>query len=124
MGSVVSYSNDVKADVLHVSRSNLGRFGAVSREVAEDMVKGVSKLMQTDCAMATTGIAGPEGGTKYKPVGTVWIAAKYLDTVVSELIQFKGDRETVIESATNHAMVMLIKLLRNSYTLQEDINDD
>jgi nicotinamide-nucleotide amidase len=88
------------------------------------MVKGDSKLMQTDCAMATTGIAGPEGGTKYKPVGTVWIAAKYLDTVVSELIQFKGDRETVIESATNHAMVMLIKLLRNSYTLQEDINDD
>lgn len=124
MGSVVSYSNDVKAEVLHVSRSNLGRFGAVSREVAEDMVKGVSKLMQTDCAMATTGIAGPEGGTKYKPVGTVWIAAKYLDTVVSELIQFKGNRETVIESATNHAMVMLIKLLRNSYTLQEDINDD
>lgn len=124
MGSVVSYSNDVKADVLKVSRSNLSRFGAVSREVAEDMVRGVSKLMQTDCAIATTGIAGPEGGTKYKPVGTVWIAAKYRDTVVSELIQFKGNRETVIESATNHGMVMLVKLLRNNYILQEDINDD
>ncbi len=124
MGSVVSYSNDVKAEVLHVSRSNLGRFGAVSREVAEDMARGVSKLMQTDCAIATTGIAGPEGGTKYKPVGTVWIAAKYRDTVVSELIHFQGDRETVIESATNHGMVMLIKLLRNKYTLQEDISDD
>lgn len=124
LGSVVSYSNDVKADVLHVSRSSLGRFGAVSRQVAEEMAKGVSKLMQTDCSIATTGIAGPEGGTKFKPVGTVWIAAKYGETVVSEMKKFKGDRQTVIESATNHGMVMLIKLLRNSYIFQEDINDD
>lgn len=124
LGSVVSYSNDVKADVLHVSRGSLGRFGAVSRQVAEEMAKGVSKLMQTDCSIATTGIAGPEGGTKFKPVGTVWIAAKYGETVVSEMIKFKGDRQTVIESATNHGMVMLIKLLRNNYIFQEDINDD
>lgn len=124
LGSVVSYSNEVKAEVLRVNRNNLNRFGAVSRQVAEDMVKGVSKLMHTDCSMATTGIAGPEGGTKFKPVGTVWMAAKYNDQIISEIINFKGDRNDVIESATNHVMFMLIKLLRNSYKIQEEINDD
>ena len=124
LGSVVSYSNDVKAKVLGVSRSDLDRYGAVSRQVAIQMARGAAKLMQTDCAIATTGIAGPDGGTKFKPVGTVWIAVKYGDTEVAELIQFHGNRENVIESATNHGMVMLIKLLRNNYTLQEEINDD
>lgn len=124
LGSVVSYSNDVKANVLGVSRNNLARYGAVSREVVTDMAAGVSKLMRTDCSMATSGIAGPDGGTKFKPVGTVWMAAKYGDQIVTELKQFSGDREDVIESATNHVMVMLIKLLRNSYTEQEDIADD
>lgn len=124
MGSVVSYSNEVKADVLNVNRSDLARFGAVSKPVAEQMAAGAARLMRTDCSMATTGIAGPEGGTKFKPVGTVWIAANLNDKIVSELIQFKGDRNEVIESATNHAMFMLIKMLRNSYTNQEEINDD
>lgn len=124
MGSVVSYSNQVKADLLNVSRSDLSRFGAVSRQVAEQMVHGVASLMHTNCAMATTGIAGPDGGSKFKPVGSVWIAVRFNNTVVSELIHFKGSREDVIQGATNHAMVMLIKLLRNSYTYQEEINDD
>lgn len=124
LGSVVSYSNDVKADVLGVPRSAISAHGAVSREVAEAMAKGAAKLMRTDCAIATTGIAGPDGGTKYKPVGTVWIAVKYGDQVVSECLHFAGDRNTVIESATNHSMVMLINLLRNNYVMQEDVNDD
>lgn len=124
LGSVVSYSNDVKADVLRVSRGDLGRYGAVSKQVVESMAAGVSKLMKSNCAMATSGIAGPDGGTKFKPVGTVWMAAKYGNKMVSELIHFKGNRTQVIESATHHVMVMLIKLLRNNYTEQEDINDD
>lgn len=124
LGSVVSYSNDVKAEVLGVSRSDIARRGAVSREVAEQMALGVAKLMRTDCSIATTGIAGPEGGSKFKPVGTVWFAVKYGDRVVSECVLFDGDRDEVIESATNHAMVMLIRLLRNTYSEQEDINDD
>lgn len=123
-GSVVSYSNDVKANVLGVPRRDISSHGAVSRQVVESMAIGVSKLMRTDCAIATSGIAGPDGGTKYKPVGTVWIAAKYGDTIVSELLHFSGDRNTVIESATNHGMVMLINLLRNTYVAQEDVNDD
>lgn len=124
LGSVVSYSNDVKADVLKVPRRDISTYGAVSRQVAEAMAKGVSKLMRSDCAIATTGIAGPDGGTKYKPVGTVWIAVKINNQVVAECIRFKGDRNEVIQSATHHGMVMLINLLRNCYVMQEDINDD
>lgn len=124
LGSVVSYSNDVKADVLKVPRNDISAHGAVSKQVVEAMAKGVSKLMRSDCAIATSGIAGPDGGTKFKPVGTVWIAVKYGDKTVSECHHFKGDRNTVIESATNHGMVMLINLLRNSYVMQEDVNDD
>lgn len=124
MGSVVSYSNDVKENVLGVSRSDIGRFGAVSREVVEAMAKGVSKLMHTECAIATSGIAGPGGGTKFKPVGTVWMAAKYGDQIVSECMHFKGSRNAVIESATNHSLIMLINLLKDKYEAQEDINDD
>lgn len=124
LGSVVSYSNDVKADVLKVPRQYLDRFGAVSQQVVEAMAKGVSTLMNADCSMATSGIAGPDGGTRFKPVGTVWMAVKYKDKVVSECIRFSGNRNEVIESATNHVMVMLIKVLRNSYIMQEDYNDE
>ncbi|MDE5676133.1 MAG: CinA family protein [Muribaculaceae bacterium] len=124
LGSVVSYANDVKTDVLGVPKADISRDGAVSKTVAEAMARGAARLMRTDCAIATTGIAGPEGGTRFKPVGTVWIAVKYGDTVVSECIHFKGDRNNVIESATNHGMVMLINLLRNTYEMQEDVNDD
>ena len=124
LGSVVSYSNEVKANVLGVPRRDIDSHGAVSRPVVEAMAKGASKLMRSDCAIATSGIAGPDGGTKFKPVGTVWIAAKCGEKIVSECIHFKGDRNTVIESATNHGMVMLINLLRNNYVMQDDLNDD
>lgn len=124
MGSVVSYSNDVKANVLGVSRADIDNYGAVSKQVVEAMAKGVAELMRSDCAIATSGIAGPDGGSRFKPVGTVWIAVKYGDKVVSECVHFKGNRDEVIESATNHGLVMLINLLKNSYILQEDINDE
>lgn len=124
MGSVVSYSNDMKAEVLGVSRSDIDRHGAVSKQVAEQMAAGACKLMHTDCAISTTGIAGPGGGSKFKPVGTVWFAVKYRDRIVSECIHFKGDRTAVIEQATNHGLVMMINLLRNNYIIQEELTDD
>ncbi len=124
LGSVVSYSNDVKAKVLGVPRADIDSKGAVSKEVVEAMASGVAALMRTDCAVATSGIAGPDGGTRFKPVGTVWIAAKYRDRIVSECVHFEGNRNEVIESATNHALVMLINLLRNNYETQEDFNDE
>lgn len=124
LGSVVSYSNDVKANVLGVERRDIAINGAVSKPVVEAMARGAAALMKSNCAIATSGIAGPDGGTKLKPVGTVWLSAKYNDTVVSECQHFKGSRNEVIESATNHAMVMLINLLRHTYVEQEDVNDD
>lgn len=124
LGSVVSYANDVKATVLNVPRRDIDKYGAVSRQVVEAMARGAAALMRTDCAIATSGIAGPDGGTKYKPVGTVWIAVKYNDQIVSECLHFSGDRNTVIESATNHGLIMLINLLRNCYVMQEEVNDE
>ncbi|MDE5902882.1 MAG: CinA family protein, partial [Muribaculaceae bacterium] len=124
LGSVVSYSNDVKANVLGVSRGDLGQYGAVSKQVVREMAEGVARLMHTDCAIATSGIAGPDGGTRQKPVGTVWMAAKLQDKTVTECMHFGGDRNSVIESATNHALVMLVNLLRNSYEAPEDFNDE
>lgn len=124
LGSVVSYSNDVKANVLNVNREDISTFGAVSRQVVTAMAVGVAKLMHTDCAIATSGIAGPNGGTKFKPVGTVWMAVKYRDIVETECLHFTGDRIQVIESATNHSMMMLLNLLRNKYTSEEDFNDE
>lgn len=124
LGSVVSYSNDVKAEVLGVDRTLIDRNGAVSRPVVEAMAEGVCRLMHTDCGIATSGIAGPHGGTPAKPVGTVWFAVKYGDKTVSEVRHFKGDRNNVMESATNHGMVMLLQLLRNTYTAPEYAGDE
>lgn len=124
LGSIVSYANDVKANVLNVNRSDIDSFGAVSQEVVESMVKGVSNLMHTDCAIATSGIAGPDGGTAVKPVGTVWMAIKCGNNVISECKYFKGKRKDVIEAATNHSMVMLIKYLRDNFAIEEDLSDE
>ncbi len=124
LGSVVSYSNDIKARVLGVNRSLIDRHGAVSRPVVEEMVKGVCSLMHTNCGMATSGIAGPDGGSASKPVGTVWFAVKYNELVVSEVRHFTGSRNDIIESATNHAMVMLLNVIRNNYTPPEYSGDE
>lgn len=124
LGSIVSYSNEIKTSILGVNRSVIDRCGAVSREVVEEMVEGVCKIMHTDCGIATSGIAGPHGGTPAKPVGTVWFAVKYGDKVVSEVRHFKGERNEVIDSATNHGMVMLLQLLRNTYVAPEYAGDE
>lgn len=124
LGSVVSYANDVKTNVLGVPQKYIDQYGAVSQQVVESMAEGASKLMRTDCAMSTSGIAGPDGGTKYKPVGTVWVAAKYGKQMVSECRHFEGNRNEVIESATSHAMVMLINLLRDSYEEEDELGDE
>ena len=80
-GSIVAYSNEVKKDLLYVSSETLEKYGAVSEETVIEMVKGAMKALKTDCAVATSGIAGPGGGTPEKPVGTVWIAAGYKNEI-------------------------------------------
>ena len=112
-GSVVSYANEVKINVLNVSSADIDVHGVVSEPVVQQMVSGVCKVMNTDCAISTSGIAGPGGAEPGKPVGTVWIAAKAADNVVSQCFHFPGDRERVINRATNEGIKMLLKLLND-----------
>lgn len=112
-GTVVSYANEVKINVLNVSSTDIDVHGVVSEPVVQQMVSGVCKVMNTDCAISTSGIAGPGGAEPGKPVGTVWIAAKAADNVVSQCFHFPGDRERVINRATNEGIKMLLKLLND-----------
>lgn len=112
IGGVVSYANAVKMEELGIPSDMLELNGAVSQPVAERMAQGVRAALRSDWAMATTGIAGPDGGTPEKPVGTVWIAVAGPDGVVSRLGNFPGARELVIERAAMSALNMLRKELR------------
>lgn len=111
-GSVVAYSNAVKHEVLAVKKEVLAEHGAVSEPTVKAMCEGVSYLMNTDCAIATSGIAGPGGGTPEKPVGTVWTAVKCGDRVECECYHLPGTRDRVIDRATNNVLCHLIKMLR------------
>lgn len=110
-GGIVAYSNAVKEHVLHVSPDTLERCGAVSRDTVLQMTAGVQRLLSVDCAIATSGIAGPGGGSVGKPVGTVWVAARYGDREQAECFLFEGDREQVIARATQSGLLMLIRLM-------------
>lgn len=110
-GSIVAYSNEVKQRLLGVSESDLMQFGAVSRPVTEQMAKGALQLLKCDFAIATSGIAGPGGGTTEKPVGTVWIAIAGKDAVISKKYHFTTIREQNIQRTVNTALVMLINSL-------------
>lgn len=110
-GTVVAYSNEVKQQLLDVPESMLQAHGAVSRPVVEAMTAALQQKWGVDCAIATSGIAGPDGGTPDKPVGTVWIAVRLRDEMVVECGEFKGSRSYVIERATQRALLLLIGLL-------------
>ncbi len=111
LGGVVSYSNQVKEEVLGVSEDNLRQWGAVSEPVVEQMVKGVKKLLHVDCAVATSGIAGPGGGTPDKPVGTVWIAVICNEKLKTSLYHLSGNRLDIINQSSEIALRMLYELL-------------
>lgn len=114
LGSVVSYANEVKTQLLGVSAADIMENGVVSQPVVEQMVAGVCRLMGTDCAVATSGIAGPGGATPGKPVGTVWIAAKCAERTVSAVYHLPGNRKRVINRATTEALKLLLSLLRDA----------
>ncbi len=106
-GGIISYSNEVKAEVLGVSRDDLARVGAVSGEVAAQMAEGARRLLKTDMAVSLTGIAGPDGGSDAKPVGLVWFGLATKDGVRTEKAIFRGDRAQVRAQAVTHALGML-----------------
>lgn len=99
-GGVIAYANEVKRDQLSVSEETLQSCGAVSEAVVRQMVEGVAALMHTNCAVATSGVAGPGGGTAEKPVGTVWTAFLVDGIVTTCKLSFKDcGREKNIEAA-------------------------
>ncbi len=111
MGSVVAYDNAVKRDVLGVNAQDLDMYGAVSEQVVRQMAEGVRQLMHTDYAIATSGIAGPTGGTALKPVGTVWIAWATPDGTYAECCQLGKLREQITLRACTKALVKQLSIL-------------
>ena len=111
-GGIVAYSNEVKISLLHVSAETLERHGAVSQETVIEMVKGAMKALKTDCAVATSGIAGPGGGTSEKPVGTVWIAAAYKNEIVTFKQEGDDGRARNVQNAIQNALKMLHTCLK------------
>ena len=110
-GGVVSYANEAKENALEVQHSTLATYGAVSEETIKEMVAGVIKLMNVDYAVATSGIMGPDGGTKEKPVGTVWIAVGNLNKTQSAKHFVRFDRKSNIELTARIALNMLRKFI-------------
>jgi nicotinamide-nucleotide amidase len=109
-GSLVTYSNALKANWLAVSDLNLENFGAVSREVVSEMTEGALNVSYADYALAVSGIAGPDGGSEYKPVGTVVIGVRSKDAAEIEELFFEGDRNYIQEQSTLYAIKMLLLL--------------
>jgi PncC family amidohydrolase len=112
-GGVIAYSDEVKVNLLGVNPEILEKNGAVCEEVVIEMAKGAMKSMNSDCAVATSGIAGPTGGTPEKPVGTVWIAVTMKDKVMTMKASGDEGRNKNIENATLNALQMLQKLFQN-----------
>ena len=110
-GSIVSYANDVKEKILGVTDKTLRTVGAVSEETVRQMVKGAIEKLNVDFAVATSGIMGPDGGTKEKPVGTAWIAAGNKEKIEAVKLSFRFDRERNIEMTAYAALNFLRKFI-------------
>jgi nicotinamide-nucleotide amidase len=109
LGSVVSYSNEMKQDALKVPEQIIQEYGAVSSQTVEAMAEGVRKLSNADLGLATSGIMGPAGGTDAKPVGFVWVGFSSKDKTASTSFQFRFDRKRNIESTATSALDFLRK---------------
>ena len=110
-GGVICYSNDIKRGVLQVPDLLLRRHGAVSEQVAMAMADGACKVLNTDVSVAVTGIAGPDGGSEEKPVGTVWLAWSVDGKTTADDFLFSGDRYQIREQAVFKALEGLLRLM-------------
>lgn len=111
MGSIVAYANTVKQQILGVSTHELEQHGAVSKQVVEQMAQNALRILGCDYAIATSGIAGPDGGTEEKPVGTIWIAIASKDTVSSKVHHFNMGRTQNIKRTVNLALLFLLETM-------------
>lgn len=110
-GGLVAYQNEVKVRQLGVSAETIARHDVVSREVATEMVLGACRLFGTDYAIATTGYAGPGGGTSEIPTGTIWIAAGNVEQVETLCLRLDGSRVRNLEVATREALRLMMNML-------------
>ncbi len=109
----VTYANEAKEKLVGVSHETLEKFGAVSKETAYEMAEGAAKAANADCAIAVTGIAGPDGGTDEKPVGTVYAGFFVKGTVYVERYNFTGSRYDVRRQTADKAVSRLYEILVN-----------
>lgn len=116
VGGIIAYTNDMKLRALDVGDETLAAFGAVSEQVAREMVLGAQRRTIATAAMSITGIAGPDGGSEEKPVGTVWIAAAVADDVQVRRFRFGGERHEVRTRSAQAALTMLWHMLREGET--------
>ncbi len=112
-GGIIAYANEVKRELLHVNAETLDAFGAVSEETVKEMVNGAMQTLNTDYAIATSGIAGPAGGTPDKPVGTIWVAAGNKENVITAKLTEDDGREKNIQAATTKALQLLLELCQD-----------
>ena len=108
-GGVISYTNEVKNQILGVSQEVLDRYGAVSPWVAGEMASGVRKLLKADIAVSVTGLAGPGGDDRGNPVGTVYIGYEDANRASVHHFRFTGDRESVREQAVLAALNLILQ---------------
>lgn len=111
-GGVVAYSNALKTTLLRVRAETLERYGAVSQECAREMAQGIKDLTDSSVAISVTGVAGPDGGTELKPVGTVCFGFSFLNEVTGLTQRFSGDRAGIRHKAAEFAILHLMKLLQ------------
>ncbi|MBR5133843.1 MAG: competence/damage-inducible protein A [Alistipes sp.] len=112
MAGVVSYSNEAKCDIINVNMTDIETYGAVSEQVARQMAEGVRSVAGADYAIATTGIAGPGGGSEAKPVGTVWMAVATPEKTIAVMRNCGTDRSQIISRASAYAIEMLYEELK------------
>lgn len=119
-GGIICYVDEVKINLLGVSQELLNEKTAVCEEVAIDLVKGACKALRTDYAVAATGVAGPTGGTKDIPVGTIWLACGSADHVITCKVEEDHGRDINLAIATNKAMQMFLDFLKSQKDKVED----
>ena len=113
-GSIVSYVNEIKENLLFVDHQTLEEKTAVCEDVAQQMVKGACKALNVDFAISATGIAGPGGGTKEIPVGTIWLACGSPDQIVTFKLEGDEGRDKNLERATNKSLQMFHEFLNEN----------
>jgi len=118
IGGVIAYSDGIKKNLLNVNKVILEKNGAVSKEAVEAMARGIRTLLHTDIGLAITGVAGPTGGTKEKPVGLVWISLTKEDNVITKKFLWQGNRVNNKEKSAEAAVIMLKEYLEGLVWIQ------